>query len=245
MLTAGTEQVRYHWAILQSGQLPLEPDGHINRASEHRCACVLIWPEGAPPTPNNTVMVDPCFTERGQVEAVAAFQRLAISFANIGRIFITHPHGDHLLFLPGTGFAQRFGQFWPGEADSLTGIRTVHCPGHHPVLLALDFVAVDGRRVWVMSDAILNEGWLRAWGYYWPNGYTAQEVIETWRSVAKGLSQADVIVPGHGAPIPVTAALIEDLLAAFPNAPHASACPDVAETLAARLAHLKAGNPHA
>jgi hypothetical protein len=37
--------------------------------------------------------------------------------------------------------------------------------------------------VCIAGDAILDIEWLKAWKYYWPNGYTVPEIVETWESV--------------------------------------------------------------
>ena len=95
--------------------------------------------------------------------------------------------------------------------------------------------------VWVASDAILNLEWLRAWQYYYPNRYNADEVIDTWRSLACILSEADIVIAGHGVEIEVTADLLAELLESFPDAPYADHCPDVAEMLRARLHMLEDG----
>jgi hypothetical protein len=76
------------------------------------------------------------------------------------------------------------------------------------------------------------------WHYYWPNGYDADEVIQTWRTVAAILTGADVVIPGHGPAFKVTADLLRDLIELFPEAPYAASCPDVMATLAARQVQL-------
>jgi glyoxylase-like metal-dependent hydrolase (beta-lactamase superfamily II) len=122
--------------------------------------------------------------------------------------------------------------------EPLDGIRALPCPGHAADLRALAFTSIKDERVWVVSDAVLDEQWLRAWGYYFPNQYSDDEIIETWRSVGTIFAEADVIVPGHGAPIQVNRALMETLIAGFPSAKYSSACPDVLEALNKRLAIL-------
>ena len=84
--------------------------------------------------------------------------------------------------------------------------------------------------VWVVGDAVLNEAWLHV-GVLLAELYGPREIAQTWRSVALILSAANVIVPGHGPPLRVTATLIEDLLARFPEAEQSFACPEVAEVL--------------
>jgi glyoxylase-like metal-dependent hydrolase (beta-lactamase superfamily II) len=95
--------------------------------------------------------------------------------------------------------------------------------------------------VCVSGDAVLDIEWLKTWRYYWPNGYTVAEIVETWESVGKILSYADLIIPGHGQPIFVTASLMEELLVMFASAKYANDCQDVEKILSNRLDQLLAG----
>ena len=45
-------------------------------------------------------------------------------------------------------------------------------------LVSLAFAGSSGARVWVVGDAVLDEHWLQAWTYYWPNGYRSAEIVE-------------------------------------------------------------------
>lgn len=232
---------RYNWAILQTGSLPLRPDRRQDSSVDHRCTVALVWPADAPVSSEHPLlMTDPCFTSEGFEAAKGQLRRIGAYFEDIGHIFVTHLHADHMLHIPYDVPTLRFRPFRAGRVAALADLDTVHCPGHHPLLLALTFTDSEERAVWVVGDAVLDEEWLRAWQYYWPNGYQPPEIIETWRSVARILAGADVIVPGHGGPIEVSPALVSDLLASFPRAAHADQCPDVAETLRARLADLAA-----
>jgi len=233
------EQARFNWLVVQDGALPLRPDKRIDAQADHRCTSVLIWPEDESPSVRNTLLVDPCFSDAGYDQALDRLETLGIGFDDIGHIFVTHLHSDHMLHLPWDVSSPRFRSFRPGRVAAFDGIAAVNCPGHHPLLLALVFGMPDGRAVWSVSDAVLDEDWLRAWGYYWPNGYAPDDVVDTWRSIGTILARADVIVPGHGLPITVTPDLLRDLLATFPLAPYADRCPDVADILQLRLAQLR------
>lgn len=235
-MTTEPESPRTHWRVLQSGQLPLRPNRTIDYKAKHACTIALLWPDGADPIRENTLIVDPCFTPAGVLQAQAVLGDLGITFADVGRMFITHPHGDHMFFVPANAPIAPMPSFNPAQDTVFTGrLRVEYCPGHHPMLRALSLRGPEGRRVWIASDAVLDEEWLRAWGYYWPNGYSPRDVAETWRSVAAILAGADVVVPGHGDSFVVTADLLRDLIEAFPQAECADRCPDVAETLRARL----------
>ncbi|MBN1565389.1 MAG: hypothetical protein JXA10_16200 [Anaerolineae bacterium] len=226
----------YNWRILQNGDLPLQPNGDIHVLVEHRCSAVLVWPENSEPSAENTILVDPCFTAAGYDHALGELARLKITFRDIGRYLITHLHGDHMLHLP-SGLVGV--QLRPLRPPVNEGLALESLPGHHDIQLGLTLTDTEGRAVWIVGDAILGEDWLRAWQYYWPNGYTAAEIVETWRSVARIMAQAELVIPGHAAPFAVTPDLIRDLIAAFPRARHADQCPDVRQTLQTRLASFE------
>jgi glyoxylase-like metal-dependent hydrolase (beta-lactamase superfamily II) len=232
----------FQWTILQPGELPLRPGGAISLVPEHRCTVLMVWPDGQAPTTDNTLLVDPCFTQKGYHLAMQALQEYDLTLMDIQYAFITHPHGDHMPHVPIT---QRF---WSvkfvhsGTIAALAGLEERACPGHDPMLLALILRDTAGKQVWAVGDAILDEEWLRAWGYYWPNGYVGAEVIQTWHSVAAILAEADVIIPGHGPAIEVNADLMRDLLASFSQAFLSEQCPAVAAELRARLDQLTEGS---
>ncbi len=229
------DSARYEWVVLQDGQLPLRPEGWVDTSVEHRSTAALIWPEGERPNEKNTLLVDPYFTDRGFEQAAPLLDRLALAFDRIGRMFVTHPHFDHCLQLPTGLDLEGPPPFCRDDGGPLGGLRLVPCPGHERSLHALAFTSSEGEEVWIVGDAVLDEPWLRAWGYYWPNGYSARRIVETWHSLATILSGADVVVPGHGPPIPVTPALVRTLLTSFPAAEHADQCPEVGEALETRL----------
>ena len=231
---------RYEWVVLQQGQLPLRPEGRVDPGAEHRCTSILIWPEGERPGPDNSLVTDPSFSEAGLEQAGPILDRLGISLPDAGQLFVTHPHWDHCLRLSQHAALSGHAPFDPGAGGALAGVEVVRCPGHEPSLEAVAFPSAGDGQVWVVGDAILDEPWLRAWGYYWPNRYRAAQIVQTWQSVASILSSADVVVPGHGPPIPVTPELLEDLLASFPTADQADRCPEVAEALRDRLEALRA-----
>lgn len=235
---------QFAWTILQQGQLPLRPDGGVRQALEHRCTTTLIWPADRAPGADNTLMVDPCFTQEGYALATQALGQRGITFDDIGHIFVTHLHADHMLHLPDGAHAPHFRPFRSVTRPAVfAAIEAQVCPGHHPTQQALHFEDDAGRRVWITGDAVLNEEWLREWAYFWPNGYGPQQIVEHWRSVAHVLSRADVIVPGHDAALPVTSELVRHLLETFPKADYASHCPDVALALRTRLTQLEQQDP--
>ena len=140
----------------------MSPNGTVDHTVEHRCSSVLIWPEGESPSPQNTLLTDPCFTARGLSSAKQALARFGLQFTDVGEIFITHRHGDHLPIIPSH---QHSPHFQRKEPVSLPGVTTVPCFGHAPDLHALVFCAISGESVWVVGDAILDLPWLIAWKY--------------------------------------------------------------------------------
>lgn len=230
---------RFNYCVLQAGSIVLKPNKRRVRSLEHRCTAVLIWPERETPSVSNTVLTDPCFTGKGFRSAVERLDQIGISFSNIGRIFVTHRHSDHCLSLPADMSKSVFPHFRPGGDDSLSGISAVPCPGHCPALRSLVFRSTLGENVWIAGDAVLDEEWLRAWAFYWPNIYSHDDVVQTWRSVAKIIRNADVIVPGHGKPFNVTLSLVEYLLAHFSDAAYSEECEGVEDILRGRAAMLR------
>jgi glyoxylase-like metal-dependent hydrolase (beta-lactamase superfamily II) len=205
---------RYDWMILQKGMMRLSAGGFNNPFSEHRCTSVLLWPEDERPCVHNTVLIDPCFTKEGYSYASRVLNNFGLLFTDIGRIFTTHNHNDHQLHIPEPFPSPNF---LPFVNERFPGINEIPCPGHSFDMQALVFHSVGGEQVWIVGDAILDEAWLRAWLYYWPNNYNVKEIIQTWKSMAMILSKADIIVPGHGKPIQITSALLTRLLLLFEN----------------------------
>ena len=135
---------RYNWMVLQSGQLPLRPDRRIDPEAEHRCTSVLIWPACAEPSPDNTVIADPCFTSAGYDHALVQLKTLNLTLSEIGRVFVTHLHGDHMLHLPRGIPVPRLRALRAGDTLQWPGLALVHCPGHDPLLLALAITGPEG-----------------------------------------------------------------------------------------------------
>lgn len=239
--SADSQRGLYQVRVLQAGSLPLRPDGTITGVP-HACTATLVWPENASPTRENSVVVDPSFNGAGWRHAEAAMRHLGGGMDSIGCFFETHEHADHVfevLDVQARAAADALG--WRAdhaparlsEPIDWPGISTFACPGHAPELRAFEVPTRDGR-VAIVGDAILDREWLLAWEVYWPNGYGAAEIVETWRSLAALLERADIIVPGHGLPIRIDAELIERLLDGFSFAAHWAECADVA----GRLRHV-------
>lgn len=238
------EKKRHQWLILQDGNLPLCPDGQLT-ATEHVCTATLVWPDGEPLTQENSVVIDPCFSSTGWQTALQRLASIGATPADIGFFFEGHQHADHRLQIPQ---ANSFLQWrrsnrvnWQrldARSTGLPDIASVACPGHEVDLHALQFQNHSGQ-VWIASDAVLNRDWLVTWGYYWPNIYSGQEIVATWKSVAKIVVAADTIIPGHGPPIYVDAELLTELIKRFPGAEYANRCPIVPRMLKRRLAQLR------
>lgn len=231
----------YEFEILQDGSLPLTAAGRRRALVEHACASVLVWPVDAKPDKENSLVVDPCFTARGFAQAQERLGRLGATFDDIGACFITHPHFDHFVSLPET-MAPSWRVFEPVPDGALEGVSLVSCPGHHPLLQAVRCPTRRGE-LWIVGDAVIDRDFLAHWAYYWPNGYAPAQVMITWFTVAVIVSRADLIVPGHGDPIEVTAELLEELIAAWPEAPYADRCAEVGESLRSRYEQLLRTRP--
>ncbi|MGE3806942.1 MAG: MBL fold metallo-hydrolase [Gemmataceae bacterium] len=228
--------MRYQYRILQTGTLPLRPDSSYQRV-EHRCTSALIWPTGVAPTPENSVLTDPCFTFAGFAEARKVAAEVGINLSDIRHVFNTHGHGDHLLNFP-PGVERPAVAWFRPVTDVLSETEIVPCPGHSEDSCALVFRDDAGIQVWVAGDAVLDRDWLVAWGYYWPNGYLREEIIQTYHSVAKILS-GDIIIPGHGEPIKVTADLCDELDRRFDLAEYARECGVVRQQVQQRAKALR------
>lgn len=217
---------RYQWKILQPGQCPVRPARNMIPLVEHRCTVTLVWREGEEPSPDNSIVVDPCFTQSGLRKAGKRLERIGAQLHDIGYYFETHSHYDHLLNL-GDDVGGSWRRFDPA---AFPGIELAHLPGHAPDLHALVFETEQGEN-WVVGDAILDREYLLDWGYYHLNGYQPAQIAESWRSVAKIVSTANVVIPGHGNAIAIDAELVEKLIASFEQAEHA----DLADGVLAKL----------
>jgi glyoxylase-like metal-dependent hydrolase (beta-lactamase superfamily II) len=240
--------MRYQWIVLQDGSLPLRPNRRVT-AVPHLCTATLVWPADEKPSAANSVVADPSFSDSGWQTAQQRLRDLGAGEDCLGYFFETHRHYDHLLQLPVPEMRRMVddagtmsGRGWrPREMEDqhpLPGVAVIPCTGHAPDLRALRFDTGTGQ-TWVVGDAILDRDWLAAWGYYWPNGYGVEAIVQTWHSVAQILETADVVIPGHGAPILVDAELLRVLVSGFPRAAYANQCPEVADRLTRRLRQLE------
>lgn len=228
--------MRYQFTLLQFGQLPLRPGKRIDRTQEHRCTSALIWPVDAAPTPETAIVTDPCYTLVGCAAARKQADAAGIELNEVRWLFQTHSHLDHAPLFPSGGFPM-LEDVAPDDKPILPDLEIWPCPGHAPDLRALVFRDAANRVVCVVGDAVLDREWLEAWGFYWPNMYLPIEVVETWRSLAR-LLEADLIIPGHGPAIEVTADLLGLLIERFPQAEYHDRCPEVLEALVTRRERL-------
>lgn len=237
----------YQWILLQNGSLPLKPDQQFT-SEPHVCSATLVWPVDTAPAETNSLVVDPCFSTSGLTFAVRQLSALGASLEDIGFFFETHGHGDHVLNIrprssaASSHWSTRQWRRWTVSAqqdlDATRGIQPISCPGHADDLQALRFATREGE-TWIVGDAILDLQWLRLWQYYWPNMYGRDDVLQTWRTVAEILAHANVVIPGHGPPFAVDAALLEELVGGFTHAEHHEHCADVVDRLRHRLAALR------
>jgi glyoxylase-like metal-dependent hydrolase (beta-lactamase superfamily II) len=239
--------MRYQWLVLQDGSLPLKPDGRRVEA-EHICTSTLLWPAGTGSSHLNSILIDPCFSAAGWESARRRLRERSIDWDSIGFYFETHEHYDHMLSMPaGKSCAQTDGsesgsqpnwkRLTQGQLNSFPGISLLSCPGHSSDLQAVRCDTAEGE-MWIVGDAILDRSWVLNWMFYWPNGYEASAVVETWRSVSKILETASLVIPGHGPPIFIDAELLRGLLEHFPTAFQSEQCPEVAVALKKRLQQM-------
>lgn len=221
---------------MQTGSLPLAPNGKLDFSIKHKCSSLLLWPDKEEPSSKNTILTDPCFTPKGLEIAQEKLESYQFPLDDIQYIFITHGHRDHL---PTFILDKAKVKFIKDEPTPLSGITKVPCVGHAPDLESLTFYSNKSESIWIVGDAILNMEWLKAWGYYWPNRYSSKDIIKTWKSVAKIVANADIVIPGHGEAITITARLIQELIDLFPFAKHADKCFSVVPILKKRLEVLK------
>ena len=234
----GPAEARFEFAILQTGELRVGPGGERREDATHRCASVLIWPEGETPSRANTLVTDPCYyTRAGFAMACEALRDLGIGWGDVGRVHVTHPHADHRPRFADRNATPGLRPFVPGESP-FEAMRLVPCPGHGRDERALVYVSSAGEEVWVVGDAILNEVWLRSTEVCMTAIYFDDEVCLQWRSMGRIMTEADLVIPGHGAPFRVTASLLEELVRRFPGARCGADCPDVTEALKGRLARM-------
>ena len=235
----------YQYLILQDGSLPLKPDGR-RTSEDHACTSTLVWPSDTSPTPENSIVVDPCFSPASWDGTERRLEELDIGLSDIGYYCVTHQHYDHALNLPGRRSLEQtpaaasvldWTLFTQDDLRLFPGMRLVDCPGHAPELQSLCCDTAEGE-TWIVGDAILDRDWLVRWMFYWPNGYDGTEIVETWRSVGKILETASVVIPGHGSPIVVDAELLQALLDGWPQAYRARECPDVSRCLMNRLERM-------
>jgi glyoxylase-like metal-dependent hydrolase (beta-lactamase superfamily II) len=229
---------RYELQVLQRGGVKLRPDGRVRAYIEHLCTSVVLWPEGTIPDLDNSLIVDPCFNKKNLLKAAKCLEGLGGAMDRIGRFFVTHNHWDHL---PNNLVDESMVHWVPFSCDEkgpFPGVRCHPCPGHSADSRALVLDTQHGQ-CWIVGDAIIDKDWLLQWCYYWPNGYNAEQVVQTWRSVASILSEADVIVPGHGNAFRVTIGVVEEVLFNWPRADFSSLCPGVEKSLRLRLESLK------
>jgi glyoxylase-like metal-dependent hydrolase (beta-lactamase superfamily II) len=232
----------FDWAILQEGRLKIDLTGK-RRSEGGYCTVTAVWPTGEAPSAENTFLVDPCFFQaRLYRQAVEEAQQHRIDLPALHRVFITHEHHDHVPYVPG-GEPARFVSADITLVQRQPGLAIVGMPGHSRDLRVLIFRSPPHGEVWIVGDAVLEEDWLAAWAYYWPNGYSAAEIVQTWHSIMLILASADLIIPGHGPAIRITPDLLDAMVRSFPKAEYAHACPEVprrcgrASTKCERTAH--------
>jgi len=228
----------YNYAMVQQGSLALNPGGQRRLAIPHRCTSVLIWAhrdqrltEHDRPLNDATLLTDPCLSAEGATQIAALLDADGKEISQIDFIFETHQHGDHQLNL--AELADRLSK-WPYQRTAPPADVRIVCTDSR----SLVYTTPNGERIWIAGDAILNEAWLLQWAFYWPNGYAERDIIDTWRSVARILAEADVI-PGHGPPIPVTVNLLRELADGFAKrAKYAELCPDVCICIRDRVSQM-------
>lgn len=229
--------IQFNWSVLQVGRSPLRPDGMVVPLTEHRCTSALVWYESEVSWRDRTLVIDPCWRGIGCHSALRHLDEIGLRVEDIGYYFITHAHHDHKIMVPCFEGEPQWNNFVSGTDGFFKEVKIDSIPGHSPDSKAIFFNSTDGL-VCIAGDTILDLEWLKAWQPYWPNHYKESEVIETWRSIAAILSQADVVVPGHGKPFRISQPLLVDLLNGFTKTRYSNLCRDVASVIEQRVQWL-------
>jgi glyoxylase-like metal-dependent hydrolase (beta-lactamase superfamily II) len=167
------------------------PEFLATEAPGHPEVLRLVAPNPGPMTHEGTntylygsdpcVVIDPGPDESAHIEAIL---EVAESRGGVGRVLLTHSHGDH------SAGAERLGVevVLPGGGEVLGGLRTVATPGHAPDHVS--YITADG--VCFCGDIVLGEGS----SFVAPEEGALAAYMESLRALQR--EPIELIAPGHG-----------------------------------------------
>ena len=155
-----------------------------------------------------TLIVDPPYGDEDQM-CSELFRRTGLQQSDIGTVFLTHEHGDHIVGAKHFPDAQviaaplvadilnQSGKAGPqvaaADATLFGCIDVIHTPGHTTTHHSLRF-DWNGHSVLIAGDAAMTRDfWRERRGYF--NSVDFEAATATIEKLANA---ADVIVPGHG-----------------------------------------------
>ena len=209
------ENTVIHWSVLTIGHLSRNRFWGEDDATARRsplCTSVLLRC-----APEETILVDPPLPPDEMAGLLD--RRAGITPADVTRIFLTHFHGDHRIGLDAFPdvpwqMSDREFVYWdtrlakdaperrllaritpvPAEGGRLvSGVTTIHLPGHTPGLTGLRFDDPDGNRVVIAADAAMTRDFFEARAGY----FNSDDFEQCAQSIDRLRAEADVIVPGH------------------------------------------------
>lgn len=194
------------WTILTIGHLSVNKYwGETERRRGPLCTSTLLR------TSSGLVIVDPS-VHPPEMPALLNDQA-GVRPEKVAYVYLTHFHGDHrfgleafpnatwLMAEPEIAYWRERGgdaerslldRIEPAGAEPLSGLRTLHTPGHTPGLTSLLF-DWRGQRVAIAGDAVMTEDFFRARDGY----HNSTDFDQVRASIDLLAGQTDVIVPGH------------------------------------------------
>lgn len=197
----------FGWLTLTIGHLSANKFwGEDARRRGPLCTSTLIK------TPAGLVLVDPPVPP-SEIPRLL-MEQAGVEPAEVGRVFLTHFHGDHRFGLeafpnaewvmasqeidhvrPSASSAELalLARIQPAGAELVPDLRCLHTPGHTPGVASLLF-DWRGRRVAVCGDAAMTEDHFRAREGH----HNSTDFAQATATIDLLSREADIVIPGHG-----------------------------------------------